>query len=327
MNRREFIGLIGGAAAWPLKVEAQQLVPVIGILLSGATETPSSKAQMELLRTGLKAVNLMEGQDYIFEIRAADSDSRRFPALATELLARNPAAIVASTNLAITSIQQISRTVPIVGASLNSPVAVGLVASFSHPGGNITGVSTMADELVFKSVEIMREIMPRVSKVVVILNPTNSSNPVIFETLTRQFGSTELVFGAVGISSSADLDAAFEEVSRQHPDALIVLTDNSLLGLSNMIVARSMTQRLPVFANQSFVFSQAGTLVNYSRDPNESFQATARLLKKILTGASPADLPVEQPTKFLLSINLKTAKALNINISPAMLARADEVIE
>jgi putative ABC transport system substrate-binding protein len=173
----------------------------------------------------------------------------------------------------------------------------------------------------------MREILPYVGKVVVILNPTNSSNPVMLETLTRQFGSTELVIGSVGISSSADLEAAFDEVSRQHPDALIVLTDNSLLGLSNMIVARAMTQRLPVFANQSFVLSQAGTLVNYARDPNESFQATARLLKKILNGASPADLPVEQPTKFLLSINLKTAKALGINIPPAILARADEVIE
>jgi putative ABC transport system substrate-binding protein len=327
MRRREFIIAIGGVAAWPLAVRAQQRIPVIGILLSGAAEALSSKAQMELLRAGMQAVSLAEDKDYIFEIRAADSDSRRFPALATELLALHPAAIVASTNLAITSIQQISGTVPIVGASLNSPVAVGLVASLSHPGGNITGVSTMADELVFKSVEIMREMLPHVSKVVVILNPTNSSNPVMFEALTRQFGSPGLVFGSVGISSSADLDAAFDEVSRQHPDALIVLTDNSLLGLSNMIVMRAMTQRLPVFANQSFVFSQAGTLVNYSRDPNESFQAIARLLKKILTGSSPADLPVEQPTKFLLSINLKTAKALNINISPAMLARADEVIE
>jgi putative ABC transport system substrate-binding protein len=327
MWRRDFIGLLGGAAAWPLAAWAQHRVPVIGILLTGAAEASSSKAQIELLRAGMQEVSLAESKDYIFEIRAADNDSRRFPALATELLALHPAVIVAFTNLAITSIQKISGTVPIVGASMNSPVGVGLVSSLSHPGGNVTGVSTMADELVIKSVEIMREILPMAGKVVVVLNPTNASNPIMFETLLRQVGSTGLVFSSVGISSSADLDAAFEEIARQHPDALVVVTDNSLLGLSSMIAARATMQRLPVFANQNFVSSQAGTLVNYSRAPDEAFRAAARLLKRILNGASPADLPVEKPTKFQLTINLKTAEALGLNIPPAVLARADAVIE
>jgi putative tryptophan/tyrosine transport system substrate-binding protein len=138
---------------------------------------------------------------------------------------------------------------------------------------------------------------------------------------------SELVIGAITVSSSTDLDAAFDEISRQHPDALIILNDNSLLGLAEAIVARAMAQRVPVFASLPYAFSQAGGLVTYSRDPNESFQATARLLKKILNGARPADLPVEQPTKFLLAINLRTAKALDISIPPALLARADEVFE
>ncbi|MBC9876445.1 hypothetical protein G8O24_03675 [Bradyrhizobium sp. INPA01-394B] len=306
---------------------AQRHVPVIGILLTGAAEASSSKTQIELLRAGMQVVGLAESRDYIFEIRAADNDPRQFPALATELLALHPAVMVAFTNLAITSIQKISGTTPIVGASMNSPVAVGLVSSLSHPGGNVTGVSTMADELVLKSAEIMREILPTAGKVVVILNPTNASNAIMFETLLRQFRSDGLVFSSVGIGSSADLDVAFEEIARQHPDALLVVTDNNLLALSSVIAAKAMMQRLPIFANQSFASSQAGTLVNYARAPDEAFQAVARLLKRILKGASPADLPIEQPTKFQLTINLKTAKALGLNIPPTVLARADAVIE
>jgi putative ABC transport system substrate-binding protein len=327
MRRRAFIAGLGSVAAWPVLARAQQRVPIIAILLSGAPDTPSSKTQMELLRAGMKGVGLEEGKDYVFETRGADSDAGRFRAVATELLALQPSVIVASTNLAIATLQGMSNTVPIVGISLNAPVAVGLVASLSHPGGNVTGVSTMADEIVFKSVEIMREILPRARKVTVILNPTNSSNPIMLDALKRQLATTELLIGSVEISSPADLDTAFEGVSRQHPDALIVLTDNSLLGLANPIITRATIQGLPTFANMSYVFTRIGGLVNYSRDPKVSFEAAARLLKQILNGAKPADFPVEQPTNYILSINLKTAKALGINIPSTLLARADEVIE
>lgn len=327
MRRRDFIWALVVATVPSFPALTQRRVPVIAILLSGPPESRFSKAQMDLLHAGMASQALVEGKDYVFEIRAADGDSSRFPALAAELLSLHPAACVASTNLAITSIQGLSRTVPIVGASLNSPVAVGLVASLSHPGGNVTGVSTMADELVFKSIEIMREILPQARNVTVVLNPTNSSNPVMLETLTRQLDGSDLVIRPVKVTSSADLDTAFDEVSRQHPDALVILTDNSLLGLGDSLVTRATAQRVPVFAGMGYAFSQAGALINYSRDQVEAFQATARLLKKILEGANPADLPVEQPTKFVLSINLKTAKALNISIPSAILARADEVIE
>src|SRR5262249_8086401 len=225
------------------------------------------------------------------------------------------------------SIRRLSHSVPIVGASLNSPVAVGLVASLSRLGGNVTGVSTMADELVFKSIETMREISPQTRNVTIVFNPTNSSNPVMLEALTRQLAHSGLAINSVPISSSADLDAAFDQVSQQHPGALVVLTDNSLLGLGEMIVARAMAQRVPVFASMSYAFSGAGELLNYSRDPEEAFRAVARLLKRILDGSNPADLPVEQPTKFVLSINLRTAKALGISIPPSLPNRADEVIE
>ena len=282
---------------------------------------------MELMRAGMVALGLVEGKDYVFETRWADSDSSRFPALATELLALRPAAIVVSTNLAATTVQGLSRTIPIVGTSLNAPLAVGLVASLSHPGGNITGVSTMADELVFKLVEIIREILPQERNLTVMFNPTNSSNPVMLNALTSRLANTELAIGSVAVRSPADLDAAFDEVSRQHPGALVVLTDNSLQGLAETIIARALVQHLPVFGSFTLTFAQAGALINYARDPREAFQSGARLLKKILGGAAPADIPVEQPNKYTLAINLKTARVLGITIPPLLLARADEVIE
>jgi len=319
--------LLGGIAAWPLAARGQQAIPVIAILGTGPADSSSSKTQMELLRAGMQEVSLVEGKDYKFETRWADSDSSHFAALATELLALHPVAVVTSTNLAVTTVQNLSHTVPIVGTSLNAPVAVGLVASLSHPGGNITGVSTMAEELAFKSIEIMREILPRVRSVTVMYNPTNASNPVMLDMLTRQLQGVELVIGSVAVRSRADLEAAFCEVSQQHPVALIVLTDNSLLGLADQIVSRALAQRIPAFGNLSLAFLQAGALINYSRDQKDAFFGTARLLKKILMGTVPADIPVEQPTKYTLSVNLKTAKLLGITVPETLLARADEVIE
>ena len=205
VGRRKFISALGGAAVvWPLAVRAQQPVPVIAILGSGAADAASSKIQMELLGAAMLELNLVEGKDYVFETRWADSDSSRFPALAAELLALRPRAVVASTNLAVTTVQNLSRTVPIVGTSLNAPLAVGLVASLSHPGGNITGVSTMADDLVLKSTEIMREMLPDMRKLTAMFNPTNSSNPVMLDTLTRRFANAELAIGSVGVRSPAD---------------------------------------------------------------------------------------------------------------------------
>jgi putative ABC transport system substrate-binding protein len=168
MKKREFITLLFGVAVWPLVARAQKSIPVIAVVGSGAADSTSSTIQMQLLGAGMRELGLVEGKDYVFETRWAGSDSSRISALAAELLALHPAAVVVSTNLAVTTVQNLSRTVPIVGTSLNAPLAVGLVASLSHPGGNITGVSTMADELLFKLVEIIRELLPQVRKLTVI---------------------------------------------------------------------------------------------------------------------------------------------------------------
>ena len=329
MRRRQFIGVIGGAMAWPFAALTQQVgrVPTIAVLGSGAADSDSSKTQMDLLDAGMHDVSLELGRDYVFETRWANSDSRRFPTLAAELLALNPAAVVVSTNLAVTTVQNLSHNIPIVDTSLNAPLATGLIMSLSHPGGNVTGVSTMADDLVLKQVEIMRQLLPQARKLLVMMNPTNSSNPLMFDLVQRQFASQELSIDAVRVSAPAHLDAAFAELGRQHPDALYVLTDSSLLGLSDTIVARALAQRVPAFGSFNTSFAQSGGLFNYARDPKEAFDDVARLLKRILAGASAADLPVEQPTKYTLIINLKTARLLGITVPPSLLALADEVIE
>jgi putative ABC transport system substrate-binding protein len=149
----------------------------------------------------------------------------------------------------------------------------------------------------------------------------------MLDMVMRQFTGKDLTVGSVGVRSPADLDPAFDEVQRQHPGALIVLTDNSLQGLAETIIARALAQHVPVFGSFTLTFAQAGALINYARDPKEAFQGTARILKKILDGAVPADIPVEQPTKYVLAINLKTAETLGIKVPPTLLARADEVIE
>jgi putative ABC transport system substrate-binding protein len=276
---------------------------------------------------GLRENGLVQGRDYVFDIRWANSDSSRFPTLAAELLAGHPSAVVVSTILAVKAVQNLTRTVPIVMTGMNDPVAAGLVASLARPGGNITGVSTMAEDVLLKLIEIMREALPNVRRLTVMTNPTNPSNPPMVETLIRYVANKELAIGTVGVSSPAELDAAFAEMSRQPPGALFVLTDNSLQALAEPIVTRALAQRVPTFANLGISFPQAGALFDYSRDPPEAFKSVASLLKKILGGAAPGDLPIEQPTKFNLFINLKTAKTLGIEVSQMLIARADKVIE
>jgi putative tryptophan/tyrosine transport system substrate-binding protein len=328
VNRRELFTLIGGAAAvWPLAAHAQQGIPVIAVLGSGAAEAVSSKLQMQLLDMGMRELGLLQGRDYVFEVRWANSDASRFPTLAADLLTLNPKAVVVSTNLAALTVQKLSNTVPIVDTSMNAPVASGLIASLAHPGGNLTGVSTMSDDLVLKSLEIMRELLPQVRKLSVMFNPTNPSNPLMLDIVTREAASKEISIASVAVHSPDDLDPAFDELARQQPQALMVLTDNSLQGLAEAIVTRALSRGVPAFGSFTISFSDAGALFNYARDSKEAFREAARLLQKLLNGAVPADLPVEQPTTYALTINLKTAKRLGIAVPQTLIVRADEVIE
>ncbi len=234
--------------------------------------------------------------------------------------------VVVSTILAAKAVQDQSKTLPIVMSALNDPVAAGLIASLSHPGGNITGLSTMAEDFLLKLIELLRQMLPDLRKIAVLTNPTNPSHRPMLDMLARQAATDGSVITPIGISSSPDLDAGFAILAQQRAGALVMLNDASLGALLNDIVARASLLHIPA-AGFNFGFAQAGGLLAYSRDARDSYRSVARFLKKILDGADPANLPVEQPTKFNLSINLKTARALGIIVPPSLLATADEVIE
>jgi putative ABC transport system substrate-binding protein len=328
MRRRAFIMALGGAAAsLPLAARAQRLKPLIAILGSGVADASSSRMQMSMLEASMRELGLVQGQDYVFDTRWAGSDASRFSPLATELLSNHPAAVVVSTNLAALAVQKLSRTVPIVGTGLNAPVATGLAASLNRPGGNITGVATMAEDVLLKLFQMMRETLPAVRRVMVITNPTNPSHPAMLDLLKNHAAKQGLSIDTADVSAPADLDAAFAAMSHEPPGALFVLTDNSLFALADPIIARALALRVPAFGSFAGPFAHAGALFAYSRDPREAFQGVARLLKKLVDGANPADLPFEQPTKFELFINLKTAKILGVEIPPPLLAIANELIE
>jgi len=327
MRRRDFISLLGSAAAWPLTARAQKAPPVIAILGSGAADAPSSRFQMSQLDAGMREIGLVAGRDYNFEIRWAGSDASKFSALAAELLTHNPRAVVVSTNLAALAVQKLSATVPIVGTGLNAPVATHLAESLAHPGGSITGVATMAEDLQLKLLEMLRATLPGMRRMLAFTNPTNPSHPSMIETLAAQAALDGLAVDFARVSAPADLDAAFSQMSKQPADAVFVFTDNSLFGFAGPIIARALEARVSTVGSYPGTFAQAGGLYAYARDPQEAFYGVARLLKKILDGASPADIPFEQPTKFNLFINLKTAKLLGIEIPPTLLATANDVIE
>jgi putative tryptophan/tyrosine transport system substrate-binding protein len=328
MKRREFIAAFGGAAlVWPHAAGAQKAMPVIAILGSGAADAGSSKQTMSQLDASMREVGLAHGKDYVLVTRWADSDASRFSPLAAELLALRPSAIVVSTILAAIAVQKLSRSIPIVGTGLNAPVATGLAASLNHPGSNVTGFASMGEDLQVKLFEMMRETLPGVRRVLVLTNPTNPSLKPMLDLLTEHATKDGVAIDAVSVSAPADLDAAFAEMSRAAPGAVFVQSDSSLSALSAPIIARAMAQRIPTIGTFGIVFARAGALFAYSYDSGEAIQGVARLLKKILGGADPAELPFEQPTRFSLAVNLKTAKTLGIEIPPTLLASANEVIE
>jgi putative ABC transport system substrate-binding protein len=327
MKRREFITLLATAAAVPWAARAQKGAPLVAVIGSGAAEAASSKMQMSLLDAGMRDAGLIEGRDYVFDIRWAESDASRLPEIAADLLAHHPRAVVVSTNTAAFAVQKLSRTIPIVGTGLNTPVAVGLVASLARPGGNVTGVSTMAEDVQLKLLEMLRETLPGAQRVLVISNPTNPSNPILLGILAAYAAKAGIVIDAVNVTAPADLETVFAQLSQQPAQALFVVTDNSLFGLAEPIIARALAAKVPCFGNFSEPFADAGGLFAYSRDPKEAYQGVARLLKRLLEGASPHDLPFEQPTKFNLFVNLRTAKALGIDVPERFIVIADRVIE
>ena len=318
MQRREFITLVGGATAWPLAAVAQQPKMVrIGILNSDNPEPLRT-----MLREGMRAFGYIEGQNLQVEFWSADGNPDRLAGLAGELLARNIDVLVAYQTPAAVAAKQATREIPIVLLGNGDPVGTGLIANLARPGGNITGTSSQTSENGSKMLEVMRDIMPSVQRVAVLVNTADPFTNSYLNQIQLGGRALNIEIETIPIKAPEELDAAFVDIKKNGADALIVQPSLPRSRVADL----ALNSRIPAISPTA-VFARLGGLAGYSASQKEIGSSTAAIINKILKGSKPADLPVEQATTFELTINLKTAKALGITIPPTLLARADEVIE
>jgi len=327
MRRREFITLLGGAAAaWPLAALAQQTGKVFRIGFLGPSSPALERHLVDALRQKLRELGHVEGENLVIDYRWAEGQDEQLPSLAAELVRLKPDVIVTTGTPGALAARQATSTIPIVFASSGNPVGAGLAASIARPGGNVTGFTIMA-ELEGKRLEILKEAVPGLSRIAVLWNPANSVVREFFQ--QTQVAATRLgvrLQTAIEIRQADDLKNAYSTLADAHPDAMMVLADRELLAHRAQIVDLAANNRLPgMYPYREYV--DAGGLISYAPSNIDLFLRTAIYVDKILKGTKPADLPVQEPVKFELVINLKTAKTLGLDVSPLLLARADEVIE
>ena len=328
MDRREFIGtLAGGLVAAPLAAEAQQRgkVPRVGYL-AGSRSDSQAERRLDAFRQGLRELGYVEGQNIIIEERWADEKVERLPNLAAELVQRTPDVIVSSGNAAVAALKQATQTIPIVVGVFGDPVGSGFIASLARPGGNITGLSNNAEEMNPKWLELLKEAVPRLSRVAVLWGPSTPSHHIIRQGIESTGQTLGVTAQFLEVGGRDDVTRAFIALTRARAGALIALPQAETNAHRRLIMDLAAKNRLPgMYPFRNFV--EEGGLMSYGPNTLDMFRRAATYVDKILKGAKPADLPVEQPTKFELVINLKTAKALGLTIPPSLLQRADEVIQ
>jgi putative tryptophan/tyrosine transport system substrate-binding protein len=324
MRRREFVTLLGGAAAWPLAARAQQpAIPVIGLLSPESATTGNVNG----LHEGLRELGYVEGRDIRFEYRWAEGRYEQLPDFAAELVRLKVDVIVAFVTQAALSAKSATGTIPIVMVGVGDPVESGLIASLAHPGGNVTGTSSLSAEIVGKQFQLLKEITPNASRFTAIWNPANP----VWQAL--QLKHAKAAARALGIElqileakTPNEFDAAFETIDREGIRALVILLDPVYMTHYRSLVGLSLKRRL--IATMAFrAFADAGGLMSYGTNFADQYKHAAVYVDKILKGAKPAGLPVEQATKFELVINLKTARTIGIEIPTSVLLLANEVIE
>ena len=323
MRRRAFITLIGGAVTWPLAARGQQAesTPRIGLLWPG--DAPPASPRMESFRQGLRALGFVDGQNIAIELRYAQRGPQQLPELAAELISLKVGVILAPGDLAPKVAQQATETIPIVAGG-DDILGAGVVASLSRPGGNTTGLTILSPELSAKRLEILRDIIPGLSRVTALSDPTTGASQATITTSAAL--SLNLKLQVLEVRRREDVAGAVRAARNSQAEALNVFSSPILASLHREIIAFAAEYRLPaIYQWKEHV--EAGGLVSYGPNLAAIWRQFGIIVAKLLKGVKPADLPVEQPTKFELVVNLRTAKSLELTIPPSILLRADEVIE
>jgi ABC-type uncharacterized transport system substrate-binding protein len=329
MRRREVIALLGGAAAWPLAARAQQSdrIKRIGFLLGATTEhDPESEARLSAFRHGLEDLGLLDGRNIRIDYRFAGGDADRIRTHVTELVKSAPDLIVANSSPVIAELKQATGTIPIVFAVVNDPVSQGFVTSLARPGGNITGFTLIEFEIVGKWLELLKEMAPRTSRAKLLFNPVTAPFFVVWLRDIAAVSVASIELEPAPVRAQVEIEATMAALAREPGVGLITAADVFTVANRSLIIGLAERYRLPAIY-QFRQFAVEGGLISYGPDTADIFYRAAGYVDRILKGANPADLPVQQPTKFQLVLNLKTAKALGLTAPPSLLARADEVIE
>jgi putative ABC transport system substrate-binding protein len=323
VKRREFIGLLGGAAAWPLTARAQQAV---GKIVTIGVLAIEPWPPIDTFRQALNNIGYIEGKNVRFEYRYAEGYNERLPELANDLADLNVDVIVTWGTDAVLAAKQATTTIPIVMGTIGDPLGSGIVTNLARPGGNVTGSSSRAAELESKRLELLKEAVPGLSRVAILFNPTNHYMPLALQSARKGAQALHVSLAVYEVYDTAGLDAAFVKLTKGRPDGLLVPGDPFLVSQRNRIAQFAIENKLPsVYTFREFI--EAGGLIAYTPNFDDLFRRAATYVDKILKGAKPGELPIEQSTKFRLVINFKTARTLGVILPPTLLRRADEVIE
>jgi len=326
MRRREFVTLIvGAAAAWPLGGRTRVVNrPLVSYL--STTEKAEGQGLWNACRQGLHELGYREGENLILEPRWTEGHQEQLPSLVKELLGLDVAVLVTAATPASLAAKIATNTTPIVFVAVADPVSVGLVASLARPGGNVTGLSLLTSDLSGKRLELLKEIVRNISRVAILMNPDNSSNTIFLEQTKLAAQKFGIELDASNARRTDEVEKAFAAAASQHADAVIVFDDPVLWSYRKQIVSLAAAQRLPAMYGYSD-FVDDGGLISYGPDRPDQYRRTAIYVDKILRGAKPADLPVEQPVKFELIVNRKTATALGLRLPAPIEVSADKVID
>jgi putative tryptophan/tyrosine transport system substrate-binding protein len=325
MRRRALIAAIVGAAAWPVVARGQQAGKVFRIGFMGLQSAASLPERTEAFRAGLRDLGYQDGRDIVVEYRWADGRLDQLPAIASELARLNVNVIVTHGIPGILAAKRATTTIPIVMAVSGDAVASGLVSSIARPGGNVTGLTFFTPELAVKRLELLKESMPGLKGVGVLLNPSNPINEPIVPAIEVAAKLLKMEVAQFAVRDPAEFESSFGAMAARNVGALVILEDNMLIAHAQALANLTLEQRLP--SNGFSEFAVAGGLMAYGVSFPDMFRRAAAYVDKILKGVRPGDLPIEQPTKFETILNLKTAKAIGFDVPTALLLRADQVIE